>query len=192
MSQTSTVPPLPASERVERLMVAASALITEVSLEGVLDQVVAIAAEVISARYAAIGVLEPDGRLLERFVTYGIDTSLRAKIGPPPKGHGILGLVIREVRPIRLPDLTRHPDSYGFPPHHPPIRAFLGVPIVGRRGGFANLYLTEKIGAPVFTDGDEHMAVLLAAVTAAAVDNARLHEESARLLEEVQALHRTR
>src|SRR6476661_2214873 len=192
MSQTSTVSPLPASERVERLMVAASALITEVSLEGVLNRVVVIAAEVISARYAAIGVLEPDGRLLESFVTYGIDTELRAKIGPPPKGHGILGLVIREARPIRLPDLTRHPDSYGFPPHHPPMHSFLGVPIVGKRGVFGNLYLTEKLGGGAFTEEDEHIAVLLAANTAAAVENARLHEESARLLEEVQQLHRNR
>ena len=181
-----------ADPRLEQLIVATSALITELSLDGVLQRVVQVAAEVIGAHYAAIGVLAPDGRVLESFTTFGISDEDRQRIGPLPRGHGILGLVIREARPIRLPDLTRHPDSYGFPPHHPPMRSFLGVPIVGRRGVFGNLYLTEKIGAPVFTDGDEHMAVLLAAVTAAAVDNARLHEESARLLEEVQALHRTR
>jgi signal transduction histidine kinase len=192
MALTSPVEPLPASERLERLVVAASALLTEVSLEGVLDRVVAIAAEVISAQYAAIGVLEPDGRLLESFVTYGIEPELRAKIGPLPKGHGILGLVIREARPIRLPDLTRHPDSYGFPPNHPPMRSFLGVPIVGKRGVFGNLYLTEKLGGGTFTEEDEHIAILLAANTASAVENARLHEESARLLEEVQQLHRNR
>jgi signal transduction histidine kinase len=192
MPLTSTAQPLPGPERLERLVVAASALTTEVSLEGVLDRVVGIAAEVISARYAAIGVLESDGRLLESFVTYGIDRDLRAKIGPPPRGHGILGLVIREARPIRLPDLTRHPDSYGFPPHHPPMHSFLGVPIVGKRGIFGNLYLTEKLGGAVFTEEDEHIAILLAANTAAAVENARLHEESARLLEEVQQLHRNR
>ena len=173
-------------------MVAASSLLTEVSLEGVLQRVVEIAAEVIGARYAAIGVLAPDGRLLESFTTYGIDAELRAKIGPPPRGHGILGLVIRAARPIRLPDLSRHPDSYGFPPHHPPMRSFLGVPIVGKRGVFGNLYLTEKLGGELFTNDDEHIAVLLAANTAAAVENARLHEESARLLEEVQQLHRAR
>jgi signal transduction histidine kinase len=173
-------------------MLAASALITEVSLEGVLDRVVAVAAEVIGARYAAIGVLEPDGRLLESFTTYGISDELRAVLGPPPQGHGILGLVIREARPIRLPDLTRHPDSYGFPPHHPPMHSFLGVPIQGKRGVFGNLYLTEKLGGQVFTEEDEHIAVLLAANTASAVENARLHEESARLLEEVQQLHRNR
>jgi len=172
--------------------VAASSLITEVSLEGVLQRVVEIAAEVIGAQYAAIGVLAPDGRLLESFTTFGIDAELRVKIGPLPKGHGILGLVIRAARPIRLPDLTRHPDSYGFPPHHPPMHSFLGVPIVGKRGVFGNLYLTEKLGGGVFTEEDERVALLLAANTAAAVENARLHEESARLLEEVQQLHRAR
>jgi signal transduction histidine kinase len=184
--------PITGQERLERLVLTTSALITETSLDAVLDRVVLVAAEVIGARYAAIGVLAPDGRLLERFVTHGIDAELRARIGPPPRGHGILGLVIRKARPIRLPDLARHPDSYGFPPHHPEMHSFLGVPIVGRRGAFGNLYLTEKLGDPVFSDEDEHIAVLLASVTAAAVENARLHEESARLLEEVQQLHRTR
>ena len=173
-------------------MVVASSLITEVSLEGVLQRVVEIAAEVIGAQYAAIGVLAPDGRLLESFTTHGIDAEQRALIGELPRGHGILGLVIRAARPIRLPDLTKHPDSYGFPPHHPPMHSFLGVPIVGKRGVFGNLYLTEKLGGELFTEEDEHIAVLLAANTAAAVENARLHEESARLLEEVQQLHRAR
>lgn len=173
-------------------MVVASSLITEVSLEGVLQRVVEIAAEVIGAQYAAIGVLAPDGRLLESFTTHGIDAEQRALIGELPRGHGILGLVIRAARPIRLPDLTKHPDSYGFPLHHPPMHSFLGVPIVGKRGVFGNLYLTEKLGGELFTEEDEHIAVLLAANTAAAVENARLHEESARLLEEVQQLHRAR
>ncbi|HEY7636283.1 MAG TPA: GAF domain-containing sensor histidine kinase [Gemmatimonadales bacterium] len=192
MPDTSAVYPLPPVERLERLVIAATSLITEISLEGVLHRVVEVAAEVIGAHYAAIGVLAPDGRMLESFTTYGIDDELRAKIGPPPRGHGILGLVIREAKPIRLPDLGRHPDSYGFPPHHPPMHSFLGVPIVGKRGVFGNLYLTEKVGGDVFTDLDESVAVILAATTAAAVENARLHEESARLLEEVQGLHRAR
>lgn len=173
-------------------MVATSSLITETSLEGALDRIVVVAAEIIGARYAAVGVLAPDGRLLERFITHGIDDATRALIGPPPRGHGILGLVIRERRPIRLPDLERHPDSYGFPPHHPAMHSFLGVPIVGRRGVFGNLYLTEKLGSEGFSEEDEHIAVLLAATAAAVVENARLHEESAQLLEEVQLLHRTR
>lgn len=178
--------------RLERLVVASSTLLTELSLEGVLQKVVQIAAEVIGARYAAIGVLAPDGRILESFTTHGITPGQRALIGPPPHGHGILGLVIREARPIRLPDLLRHPASHGFPPHHPVMHSFLGVPIAGRRGVFGNLYLTEKLDAEAFTEEDEHIAVLLAATAAATIDNARLHEESARLLEEVQGLQRTR
>ena len=179
-------------ERLEKLVLASVALTMEPALDQVLHRVVEIAAEVIGAHYAAIGVLGPDGRTVESFTTHGIPEEMQARIGPPPRGHGILGLVIREARPIRLPDLTRHPDSFGFPPHHPPMRSFLGVPIVGRRGVFGNLYLTEKIGEGTFTDDDERIAVLLAAMCAAAVENARLHEESARLLEEVQQLHRTR
>ena len=179
-------------ERLERLVLTTSALIGEVSIESVLRHVVQTAAELIGAHYAAIGVLAPDGRLLESFTTYGVDEELRAKIGEPPRGHGILGLVIREARPIRLPDISRHPDSYGFPPHHPVMHSFLGVPIVGRRGVFGNLYLTEKLGGRLFTEEDEYIAVLLASSIAAVVENARLHEESARLLEEVHQLHRTR
>lgn len=183
---------MPPSHRLEQLVTTGTLLTTELSLEGVLQRVVEVAAALIGAQYAAIGVLDPDGRLLESFTTYGIPDADREKIGPPPRGHGILGLVIREKRVIRLPDLTRHPDSYGWPPHHPPMRSFLGVPIVGRRGTFGNLYLTEKIGTAEFTDDDVRIARLLAAQTAAAVENARLHEESARLLEEVQQLHRSR
>ena len=178
--------------RLERLVAAGMLLSTELSLDGVLQRVVEIAVEVIGARYAAIGVLSADGRTLDSFVTMGIGPAERARLGAPPRGHGILGLVIREGKPIRLPDLTKHPDSYGFPPHHPPMHSFLGVPIVGRRGTFGNLYLTEKLGGDAFTDVDEHIARLLAAQAAIAIENARLHEESARLLEEVQQLQRTR
>ena len=183
---------LSTTQRLERLVAAGTLLTSELSLEGVLERVTEIAASVIGAKFAAIGVLGPDGRLLENFTTFGISEEERRRMGEPPRGHGILGLVIREARVIRLPDLTRHPDSFGFPPGHPVMRSFLGVPIVGRRGTFGNLYLTEKIGADEFTEEDERIAILLAAQTAAAVENARLHEESARLLEEVQQLHRSR
>ena len=186
----STVPS--PRERLEQLVGVGTLLTTELSLEGVLQRVVEVAAQLIGAKYAAIGVLGPDGRMLESFTTFGLSEAEREAIGPPPRGHGILGLVIREAQVIRLPDLTKHPDSYGFPPGHPPMRSFLGVPIVGRRGNFGDLYLTEKIGAAEFTEDDERVARLLAAQTAAAVENARLHEESARLLEEVQQLHRSR
>ena len=138
---SATMPP---SHRLEQLVTTGTLLTTELSLEGVLQRVVEVAAALIGAQYAAIGVLDPDGRLLESFTTHGVSEELREKIGAPPRGHGILGLVIREKQIIRLPDLTKHPDSYGWPPHHPPMRSFLGVPIVGRRGTFGNLYLTES------------------------------------------------
>jgi two-component system, NarL family, sensor histidine kinase DevS len=180
-------------QRLKRLLeVANSVMITEVSLDGVLARVAQVAAEVIGARYAAIGVLGSDRRVLEHFTTYGIDDELRARIGQPPEGHGILGLIIRDAKPLRLPDLTRHPDSCGFPPHHPPMHSFLGVPIFGRGGVSGSLYLTEKTGGEAFTEEDEHLAILLAAKTSAAVENARHHEDSARLLAEVQQLQRTR
>jgi signal transduction histidine kinase len=180
-------------QRLKRLLeVANSVMITEVSLDGVLTRVTQVAAEVIGARYAAIGVVGSDGISLEHFTTYGIDDELRARIGRPPEGHGILGLIIRDAKPLRLPDLTSHSDSCGFPPHHPPMHSFLGVPIFGRRGVSGSLYLTEKAGGEAFTEEDEHLAILLAAKTSAAVENARHHEDSARLLAEVQQLQRAR
>ena len=179
-------------ERLRELLAATAPLVTEASLDGVLHRVVHVAAQVIGARYAAIGVVGLDGKTLENFVAHGIDSEVERRIGSPPRGHGVLGLVMREARPIRLPDLTDHPDSHGFPPHHPPMQSFLGVPIHGSRGVFGNLYLTEKTGGAAFTVEDEDIAILLAAQTAAAVENARHHEESARLLEEVQQLHRAR
>jgi signal transduction histidine kinase len=192
MSAPSIVHAPSTQERLRELEASTSALITDVSLEGVLHRVVRVAAKVIGAQYAAIGVIGPDGKSLESFTTYGVDPDLEKKIGPPPSGHGILGLVIREGQPIRLSDLTAHPDSYGFPPQHPPMRSFLGVPILGVRGTFGNLYVAEKIGGDAFTEEDQDIAILLAAKTAAAVENARHHEESARLLEEVHQLQRSR
>ena len=184
-------PPSPPN-RLKQLAAATPALITEVSLDGVLQRAVEVSAEVIGARYAAIGVVASDGRTLEHFTTYGIGPGLAAKIGTPPRVHGILSSMIREAAPIRMPDLTKHPDFSGMPPHHPPMRSFLGVPIFGNRGVLGNLYLAEKIGGETFTAEDEDIAILLAAKTAAAVENARHHEESAQLLEEVQQLHRSR
>jgi signal transduction histidine kinase len=179
-------------ERLKQLVGATPALITEVSLDGVLQRAVKISADVIGARYAAIGVVASDGRTLEHFTTYGIDSELAAKIGAPPRVHGILDTMMREAAPVRLSDLTKHPDYCGIPAHHPPMRSFLGVPIFGNRGVLGNLYVAEKIGGETFTAEDEDIAILLAGKTAAAVDNARHHEESARLLAEVQQLQRTR
>jgi signal transduction histidine kinase len=179
-------------DRLERLVKVGPLLTAELSLEGVLQRVAELAMELIGARYAAIGLLNPDGRTLSSFTTAGIDRGERQRIGALPQGRGILGLVIREGRVIRMPDLTQHLDAAGFPPGHPPMKSFLGVPVFGRRGVIGDLYMTEKIGNHEFTEEDEHVAILLAAQTAAAVENARLHEDSARLLEEVQHLHRSR
>ena len=190
---TRPKPRLPASpEQLEQLVSAGLLLTSELSLEGVLQRVAEFACRIIGARYSAIGVLSDDHLKLEAFVTSGIDQETRTRLGAPPEGRGVLGLVMRERRVIRIADLGSHPDSVGFPPGHPPMRSFLGVPIERRRGVFGILYLTEKLDGPEFTDEDEHIARLLAAQAGAAVENARLHEESARLLEEVQQLQRSR
>jgi signal transduction histidine kinase len=120
-------------------------------------------------------VLDESRSKLAQFITVGIDDETHAAIGHLPEGHGILGLLIVEAKPIRLPDLREHPDSYGFPPHHPPMKSFLGVPIRLRDEVFGNLYLTDKTTGEVFTDVDEELVVGLAAAAGVAIDNARLH-----------------
>lgn len=179
-------------DRLKTLIEVGLLLTSELSLDGLLQSLAEHSARLLGARYAAIGVLNREATGLAAFHTFGIDETARARIGDLPRGHGILGFLIREPRVLRLPDLARHPASFGFPPNHPTMKSFLGAPIVGRRGVFGNIYLTEKIDAEGFTEEDEGLIVLLASQAAAAVDNARLHEESARLLEEVQTLHRSR
>ncbi len=187
-----SVPRPGAEPRLERLVRELPALVAELRLEAVLQQVADLAADLIGARFAAVGLLNPDRRTLESFTVSGLSPEARAAIGSPPVGRGILGLLIREGRPIRLRDLTSHPASVGFPPNHPPMRSFLGVPIPAVSGIIGELYLTEKIGAEEFTAEDEHLAVLLSLVIGSAVENARLHTDRSRLLEEVQQLHRSR
>lgn len=179
-------------ERLEQLVSAGLLLTSELSLEGVLQRVAELACQIIGSRYAAIGVLSDDHLKLDAFVTAGIDHETRIRIGALPVGRGVLGTVMRDRRILRIADLQKHPESTGFPPGHPPMKSFLGVPIERRRGVFGILYLTEKVDGPAFTEDDEHIARLLAAQAGAAVENARLHEESARLLEEVQQLQRSR
>jgi signal transduction histidine kinase len=179
-------------ERFERLLAAGVAIFSRHDLNHVLQEVVDAAREVVGARYAALGVLGQDGEGLVQFVTSGIDAELRARIGDAPRGRGLLGHVIREEKPVRTSDLNRHPQRYGFPPHHPPMTSFLGVPVKGRTGVFGNLYLTEKIGAPEFSDEDEAIAVLLASQAAVAVENARLYGESEQLLGQIRAMQRQR
>src|SRR5206468_8953343 len=133
------------------------------------------ARELVDARYCALGVLDPTKTYLSEFITVGLTDDQRAAIGELPKGHGILGLLILEPTSIRLPDLTEHPDSYGFPPHHPPMRSFLGVPILVRNEVFGHLYLTDKTSAEVFSDVDEELTVALSGAAGVAIENARLH-----------------
>ncbi len=120
-------------------------------------------------------MLDPTKTFLSEFLTVGMDPEDRAKLGELPKGHGILGLLIRDPRPIRLPDLREHPDSFGFPPNHPPMRSFLGVPVTVRGEVFGNLYLTDKRSEDAFTDIDEELLIALAVAAGVAIDNARLH-----------------
>jgi len=179
-------------ERFERLLAAGVAIFSQHELKHVLQQIVDAAREVVGARYAALGVLGSDGTSLVEFVTSGIDDAARQRIGNLPRGHGLLGAVIREGKPIRSSDINRHPLRYGFPPHHPPMTSFLGVPVKGRRGVFGNLYLTEKLDAAEFSDEDETIAVLLASQAAVAVENARLHGEREQLVGQIRAMQRQR
>jgi signal transduction histidine kinase len=178
--------------RFEGLLSASVALFSERSLDRVLQQVVDSARDVTGARYAALGVLAPDQASLSQFVTSGISQAERDRIGALPTGRGLLGLLIREPKAVRTRDITRHPQRYGFPRHHPPMKTFLGVPIVSRGQVFGNLYLTEKLGAPEFDAEDQAIAVLLAAHAAVAIENARLNDEAQRLLGQVREMQRQR
>jgi signal transduction histidine kinase len=162
-------------DRLRALVAAVLGISADLSLPHVLHNIVTSAVEVIGARYGALGVLSERGDGLSEFVNVGIPAEEVRAIGHPPEGHGILGLLILEPRPLRLPDLTRHPDSFGFPPHHPAMRSFLGVPILVRDQVFGNLYLTEKEDAEEFSPEDEGLAVALAGAAGIAVENARLH-----------------
>jgi signal transduction histidine kinase len=179
-------------ERFERLLTAGIAIFSRHELEHVLQQVVDGAREVVGARYAALGVLGDDRETLVQFVTSGLDEAARKRIGDLPRGRGLLGHVIHEAKPIRTADINRHPERYGFPPNHPPMKSFLGVPVTGRGQVFGNLYLTEKIDAPEFDTEDEAIAVLLASQAAVAIENARLYGESEHLLGQVRAMQRQR
>jgi signal transduction histidine kinase len=161
--------------QLRRLVAAVLGIGADLDLAVVLRTITETATELVGATYGALGVLDPTGTHLSDFITVGLTEEQRVAIGELPKGHGILGLLIVEPKPIRLPDLNEHPDSYGFPPDHPPMTSFLGVPLFVRGRVFGNLYLTDKQGGEVFTDVDEELAMGLAAAAAVAIDNARLH-----------------
>src|SRR5690606_27063549 len=141
--------------------------------------IAATATELVGATYGALGVLNEDGTRLSDFLTVGIDEQGRRSIGRLPDGHGILGLLIVDPKPLLLPDLTKHPDSFGFPPNHPVMRSFLGVPVMVRGAVFGNLYLCDKIGGGPFDAADEELATGLAAAAGIAIENARLHARAA-------------
>ena len=147
----------------------------DLDLETVLRHIVESAVSLVDARYGALGVLDESGTRLSQFITVGMGDEIYQAIGTLPEGHGILGLLILEPKPIRLPDLHEHPDSYGFPPNHPPMKSFLGVPVRVRDQVFGNLYLTDKTTDEVFNDIDQELVVALAAAAGVAIENARLH-----------------
>src|SRR6266508_1482893 len=176
-------------DRLRALVETGIAINSELSLDGVLERIVEAAARVTEARYAALGVIDATGTGLERFVTHGIDPETHAAIGDLPRGRGILGVLIRDATPLRLPDLSADARSVGFPPHHPPMKTFLGVPILLRGMAYGNLYLTEKDGGAEFTEEDEEIVTLLASQAAVAIENARLYESATRWLRQLESLN---
>ena len=176
-------------DRLRVLVDAGIALSSELSLDAVLRRLTETAASLTGARYAALGVIDPSGQGLERFVTTGVDAETYAAIGDLPRGRGLLGVLIHEAEIVRLHDIADDPRSVGFPPHHPPMHTFLGVPILLRGVAYGNLYLTEKHGGVDFTEEDEELTQLLAAQAAVAIENARLYESSTRWLRKLESLN---
>jgi signal transduction histidine kinase len=175
-------------ERLRALVEVGIALSSELSLDALLQRVVEAAATLTGAQYAALGVIDQTGTQLERFFTHGVDAETHARIGELPRGRGILGVLITDARPLRLREIADDPRSVGFPPGHPEMHAFLGVPIVLRGVAYGNLYLTEKAGGADFSDDDEELVSLLAAQAAVAIENARLYESATRWLRQLESL----
>jgi signal transduction histidine kinase len=169
------------------LVEAGMALSAEMDLDALLQRIADLARDVVGARYGAVGVVGEDGGLT-RFVYSGIDEETATAIGDLPTGVGVLGALIEEGRPLRLQNITDHPRSSGFPEHHPPMKTFLGVPIITRGRIFGRLYLTEKEGGLEFTKDDERIALTLASQAGIAVENARLLEEIRERSEELAVL----
>jgi signal transduction histidine kinase len=181
--------PREGTDRLRVLVETGIAINSELSLDGVLERIVEAAARVTNAHYAALGVIDPAGTGLERFVTHGMTDEVEKQIGDPPHGRGILGVLIHDARNLRLHNLSEHPRSVGFPSGHPPMNTFLGVPIILRGVAYGNLYLTEKNGGGDFTDEDEELVSLLAAQAAVAVENARLYESATSWSQQLESLN---
>ncbi len=172
--------------RLRRLIEVGRTLVARLDLEGVLEMVLDAARELTGARYAALGILDESKHELERFLTLGIDEETHAAIGDLPRGHGVLGELVRHPEPLRLSDMRNHPRAYGFPPGHPTMRTFLGVPIRIRGETWGNLYLAEKGDGGDFAEDDEATLVILSDWAAIAIENARLYEGLARRRDEIE------
>jgi signal transduction histidine kinase len=182
--------PSPEGVWIRRLLDVGRALMTELDVQAVLEQVLLTARDLTGARYAALGILNDERSELEQFLTSGVDREeARRTIGELPRGRGVLGALIEQPQPLRLTDVGQHPSSYGFPAGHPLMGSFLGVPIVIRGQAWGNLYLTEKEGGE-FSAQDEEAATILADWAAIAIDNARIYETSERRREELEKAFR--
>ena len=175
MSDDTGVEPVEEGARVQRLLQAILAVGSGLDLAATLEQIINAARALVDAKYAALGVLDETRTHLSQFITVGMDAERVRAIGDLPHGHGILGLLIVEPKPLRLTTLSNHPDSYGFPPGHPTMKTFLGVPIRVREEVFGNLYLTDKTTGDEFTEQDEELIIALAAAAGVAIENSRLH-----------------
>ena len=176
-------------ERLRYLVETGIALSSELSIESLLRKLIEIAVELTDAAYGALGVVDRLGTGLERFITVGVDDATKATIGDPPRGRGILGVLIHDRQALRLADLREDPRSAGFPPGHPQMTTFLGVPIMLRGTAFGNLYLTEKAEGAEFTEADEEIVRVLAAQAAVAIENARLYEASRQWSRQLESLN---
>ncbi|HEU4673933.1 MAG TPA: GAF domain-containing sensor histidine kinase, partial [Candidatus Limnocylindrales bacterium] len=159
---------------------AARAISQVLELDDVLQLIVDRVRSLVRARYAALGIVDAYG-FIQRFITSGIGEEERARIGAPPIGRGLLGLIIKEGRAYRIPEIAAHPDSFGFPPNHPPMTSFLGVPIVVKERPIGNFYLTDKEGSAEFSEDDQWVVETFARHAGIAIENARLHAEVAKL-----------
>ena len=176
------------TDRIRSLLDAGIALTSELSLDALLQNLTETARDLTGARYAALGVIDPNRTELERFVTTGLDADTVAGIGDLPRGRGILGVLISDAQPLRLHDIADDPRSVGFPPNHPEMRTFLGVPILLRGVAYGNLYLTEKEDGGDFTTEDQELVTLLASQAAVAIENARLFESAKRWSDQLESL----
>jgi signal transduction histidine kinase len=190
VTQTAADPVEITHQHLLALREAALAISANLSLTETLKRIVVVAAELVNARYAALGVPDESGEQLAEFVTTGLSPEAEARISHHPRGHGLLGLIMRESRSLRLRDLTQHPKSVGFPPNHPHMKSFLGTPILFQGQSVGNLYLTDKRGAEEFSETDQTLIELLATHAANAVHNARLYQTTLAHSEELEQRNR--